>query len=506
MPTCPRTRPAPVLIFALLAIAAALNLLGCAKAPEEEAPPADLTISRSSAVASPALTDGWIGFLEGLEEGRRAIEDPAFFPPEPSDRNLGEGYRYLLGHLARIIEAQTQQHPDFPYFQRSVRMLSKWTLENPDTMYLSAAIDADGVYRIRGRALDATEWRTSERGRTGLRAPRVVIFQTTTASIGQTGELAEMGNCRNQTLDALDQFEIELDDEGRFEIIVAARRPRGYEGHFLASRAEAPCPSAFGTTTFRMREATQLNVREIFSDWDEEVPLDLEIVRLDMRGVPRPPRSSAEMGRHLGEIGRLVGNQIKFWNRLHELGLEVNGDRNQDGKMAMPLNDMNQPSPPFIAGGTAGAGQLYSSGTFELPDDQALVVRVETPTEPHYIGFQLSNLWGESPDQANYVSSQTGTQNPVASDGARYYVISKQDPGTPGWLSTTGLSKATMSMRFIYSEAVPRDQLPSIETFTVGLDQVWDVMPPDTSIVTSGDRRRQVDARQRHIQRRWRQY
>ena len=184
----------------------------------------------------------------------------------------------------------------------------------------------------------------------------------------------------------------------------------------------------------------------------------------------------------------------------------MNGDRNQDGKQALPQNDINQPSPPFIAGGTAGAGQLYSSGVFELPDDQALVVRVEAPIEPHYIGFQLSNLWGESPDQANYVSSQTGTQNPIASDGARYYVISKRDPGTPGWLSTTGLAKAAMAMRFIYSEAVPRDQLPSTKTFTVNVDRVRDVMPADTPVVTSGERRRQVDSRQRHIQRRWRQY
>ena len=104
---------------------------------------------------------------------RGAIENPAFFPPEPTDRNLAEGYRYLLGHLARIIEAQTQRDPDFPYFQRSVRMLSKWTIDNPDTMYLSATIDAEGIYRIRGRALDTTEWRTGERGRIGERAPRV---------------------------------------------------------------------------------------------------------------------------------------------------------------------------------------------------------------------------------------------------------------------------------------------------------------------------------------------
>ncbi|MEM9177866.1 MAG: hypothetical protein AAGC67_21880, partial [Myxococcota bacterium] len=409
-----------------------LLVAGCALVrPAEPEPevPSSVTVSGESAVAPPALRRGWVDFVRGLEDARRAIEDPAYFPPEPTDRNLAEGYRYLLGHLARIIEAQTQRDPDFPYFQRSVRMLSKWTIDNPDTMYLSASIDAEGVYRVRGRALDTTEWRTSERGLRGPRAPRTVIFQTATAVIGQTGQLAEMSACRNQTLDALDHFDLELDAEGRFEIIVAARRPRGYTGPFLASRAEVPCPSVFGTTTYRMRDATQLNVREIFSDWDDEIPLELEIVRLDMRGRARPPRTSAEMGLDLGQIGRLVANQVAFWNRLHELGLEVNGDRNGDGRQAMPLNDLNPPSPPFIAGGTARAGHLYAGGTLELGSDEALVIRVETPVEPHYVGFQLSNLWGESLDQANYVSSQTGAQNPVASDGARYYVVSEQDPG-----------------------------------------------------------------------------
>ncbi|MCR9094048.1 MAG: hypothetical protein NXI30_07515 [bacterium] len=482
---------------------------GCAlfgtSEPESEAP-ARVTVSAESAVAPVALGRGWVDFVQGLEDARTAIEDPTFFPPEPTDRNLAEGYRYLLGHLARIIEAQTQRDPDFPYFQRSVRMLSKWTIDNPDTMYLSATIDAEGVYRVRGRALDSRAWRTGERGGDGARAPRVVIFQTSTAVIGQTGQLEEMTACRNQTLDSLDQFDLELDDEGRFEIVVAARRPHDYEGHFLASRAEVPCPSVFGTTTYRMRNATQLNVREIFSDWNDEVPLELEIVRMDMRGMPRPPRSSAEMGLHLGQIGRLVANQVAFWNRLHELGLEVNGDRNGDGRQALPSNDLNPPSPPFIAGGTAGAGQLYAAGTLEIGNDEALVVRVESPVEPHYVGFQLSNLWGESPDQANYVSSQTGSQNPIASDGARYYVISKRDPGTPGWLATTGLEKATMSMRFLFDELPPRDQMPTLKTVVTPIEGVRDLLPADTPVVSTADRRREVDVRQRHIQRRWRQY
>jgi hypothetical protein len=486
-----------------------VGTLGCAGLGGGESEPeaaTTITFERGSEVTPPALEQGWVGFLEGLDQARRAVEDPALFPPPPTDRNLAEGYRYLLGHLARIIEAQTQRHPDFPYFQRSVRMLSKWTIDNPDTMYLSASIDAAGVYRIRGRALDTSAWRSSARGGKGRRAPLVVIFQTTTAMIGQTGNLSELRDCRNQTLDSIDQFELPVDREGRFEILVAAERPSDYEGAFLDSRAELPCQTPFGTTTYRLRDATQLNVREIFSDWNEEVPLELEIVRLDMRGAPRPPRTSAEMGLHLGEIGRRLANQIKYWNQLHELGLEVKGDRDGDGRRALPLNDLNPPTPPFIAGGTAGAGQLYSAGTFELGPDEALVVRVESPIEPHYLGFQLANLWGESLDQANYVSSATGSQNPVASDGARYYVVSAGDPGTAGWLDTTGLGKVTMSMRFIFREAPARDEMPSIKTFATRLDDVRSVLPEDFPSVAPAERRRQVDARQRHIQRRWRQY
>ncbi|MAG30147.1 MAG: hypothetical protein CL908_04535 [Deltaproteobacteria bacterium] len=499
-----RISAGPSSLLALLLLSACTS--GPSGAPASASSPGVIELPATSDVAPAALTEGWVDFLEGLAQARRAIEDPSFFPPAPNDRNLAEGYRYLLGHLARIIEAETQRHPDFPYFQRSVTMMAKWTIENPDAMYLSATIAADGTYRVLGRALDTREWRTSERGRGGPRAPRVVIFQTTTAVVGQTGSLAEMTECRSQTLDSIDQFQIELDDQGRFEILVAAQRPSDYDGHFLTTRRELPCPSPSGTTTRRMREATQLNVREIFSDWNDEVPLELEIVRLDMRGAPRPPRTSAEMGLHLGQIGRRLANQIAFWNLLHEFGLEVKGDRNQDGRLALPLNDLNPPAPPFIAGGTAGAGQLYSAGSFELEADDALVVRVEAPVEPHYVGFQLGNLWGEGPDQANYVSSQTGTQNPVSSDGARWYVISASDPGTPGWIDTTGLPKLTMSMRFIYRENLPQEEMPTIETFAAKIANVREILPVDTPTITPEERRNQVYARQRHIQRRWRQY
>ena len=95
---------------------------------------------------------------------------------------------------------------------------------------------------------------------------------------------------------------------------------------------------------------------------------------------------------------------------------------------ALPIRTWTgTPRPPFSAGGVAGARQLYSGGTFELEDDEALVVKIDLRgTDPHYVGFHLGNLWGESADQATYVSSLSGAQLATEADGARYYVVSKR--------------------------------------------------------------------------------
>ncbi len=468
--------------------------------PAKAAPPSEVDSS-----ADP-LDRGWRAFIEGLEAGREEVRHPWLQGPAPEGRDLAEGYRYLLGHLVRIAEFEAIQHADVPYFQRYVRMMSKWTIDNPDTLYLGAPIDPSGRYRVEGRVADTREWRTGERADVFPKAPRVVTFQTTTAQVGQTGSLAEFATCRNQTLGAVRHFQIEPDAEGRFEILIAAERPADYEGLFLPTRAAMRCRDREGNTVTREREATSLNVREIFSDWDRERALELEIVRVDGPTRQRPPTDPEAMGEVLTQIGAQVPNQIRFWNRLHEQGLEVLDDRNGDGRQSLPLNGINPPSPPFIAGGTAGAGQLYAAGTYQLEEDQALIVRVEAPHEPYYLGFQLANLWGESLDQASYVSSRTGGQLPVASDGARYYVVAHRDPGVLGWVDTTGIRHGTISMRFIYEHTPEGEALPSATARLVGVDEVRSLLPQDTPQIDRAARLEEIARRQSHIRRRFRQY
>jgi hypothetical protein len=61
-------------------------------------------------------------------------------------------------------------------------------------------------------------------------------------------------------------------------------------------------------------------------------------------------------------------------------------------------------------------------------------------------------------------------------------------------------------MRFIFRENPPRSDMPTIKTYATKLANVREHLPADTRQVSPDERRREVDGRQRHIQRRWRQY
>ena len=116
-------------------------------------------------------------------------------------------------------------------------------------------------------------------------------------------------------------------------------------------------------------------MREIFSDWENEIPLELDIVRLDSAGLSKPPINIEQLTTKLNNIAKEVPNQIRFWNLIMEFPLEVARDANQDGQRNLPVNGINQPAPPFTAGGVAGAKQIYASGVFDFADDEALVIQ-----------------------------------------------------------------------------------------------------------------------------------
>ncbi len=120
------------------------------------------------------LRAAWDEMIAQLARARDAIEDPQLYPPPPTDRNLAEGYRYLLGFLYGAIERSCGD-PSFPYFRRALQPMDKGTIDNADAIYLCAPLDGAGTYRVTGRAQDHRHWR-GERPGSGRKAPQYVIF------------------------------------------------------------------------------------------------------------------------------------------------------------------------------------------------------------------------------------------------------------------------------------------------------------------------------------------
>ncbi len=159
-----------------IAVAVALGLLiyWATDTPEESAGTTDIAAIAELYADNPSISelqDAWQGFVDGISRGRDGIDEtlrarsplpPVGIDPDiPTDRNLVDGYRYVFGYVARLIEEEIQQDGRFPYFNRSMTLLNKWTGDNADQIYLNAAIDAEDRYRIEGKAASVANWRST---------------------------------------------------------------------------------------------------------------------------------------------------------------------------------------------------------------------------------------------------------------------------------------------------------------------------------------------------------
>ena len=149
---------------------------------------------------------------------------------------------------------------------------------------------------------------------------------------------------------------------------------------------------------------------------------------------------------------------------------------------------------------------LYAGGVFDLKPDEALIIENRIQLEPHYVGFQLGNLWGESMEYANKVGSLNGHQVSADPDGIIRLVIAHDDPMVPNWLDTNGHSEGFMSPRWAYSETPAREQWPIITALKVPFKDIRSHLPTSTAIVTKEQRKEQIAKRQQHVQKRFRAF
>ena len=135
--------------------------------------------------------------IENIYAARDAIDNPELFPVPASERNLAEGYRYVLGFLLAAIE-RSLADPLYPRFRRAIQPMNRSTIDNSDAVYLATEIDGNHSYVVRGKALDSRHWR-GQPPLDGPRAPQYVIFELASGYAGDSGSLRRCAPGRAST-------------------------------------------------------------------------------------------------------------------------------------------------------------------------------------------------------------------------------------------------------------------------------------------------------------------
>ena len=465
-------------------------------------------MTEKSPEAKQQLRTAWDEMIQALQDARDAIDQPQLMPPPDTERNLAEGYRYLMGYVHSAVERAFHSDPVRPHFRNALSVITRSTIDNADAIYFSTAIDGRKSYRLYGKPGDTRHWHGEEPVKTGRKAPHYVIFETTSGEMpGDSGSLMELRPGVKAQTGRLDSSHIALNDDGSFEILLAPERPEGHTGNFISTLRSIKPKASAQSTEPTLRYANHISGRQLFNDWEHEEAIHFEIIQLGGEGSHKAPYCADQAALELKQFGNIVRNQMHFWNAFWTILMGTYGAR--EGSIpgvAFPRNSFNTVN---AASGATGGGQstnLYAGGVFELQPDEALVIENRILLKPQYVGFQIGNLWGESIEYADQIGSLNGHQMATDTDGVLRIVVAHSDPGVPNWIDTTGHGEGFMTPRWTYSETPSPEDWPEITAKKVPFSRIRQYLPADTGIVTAEQRREQIRIRQMHVQKRYRMF
>jgi len=304
---------------------------------------------------------------------------------------------------------------------------SRWGIDNPDSVYRVIPIAGDERYRISGRV---AEPRLSEN-----------YFTLWDESFN--------------TVDVLNGSELLLDGERRFTITVDGD-PAGDRPNHIRS---APA-------------AKEFYIRDVVQDWSVETPNEFEIERLG--GEPsRPALALDEQAELTAAFMLRYADSTVRWNQqaydkpANELQFKI--DRETDGALR---------------------NQIYILGHFDLEDDRALIIDVNTGGAGYFVA-PITNCWGTTNDIVHRTSSLNLAQSVPNADGSYTFVLAKQDPGVHNWLDPCDMGEGILTLRWAeFSEGRPTPEVAATSR-VVSLPKLGDALPEETTFVTPEERAQQ---------------
>ena len=308
---------------------------------------------------------------------------------------------------------------------------SRWGLDNPDSVYRVIPISGDERYRITGRVAE----------------PRLPENYFT------------LWDPSMNTVDVLDGSGLALESDGSFEIFVDSD-PAGDRPNHVRS---AP-------------DAHEFYIRDVLQDWSVDTPNTLAIERLG--GPPSSPaRTLDEQAELTAEFMlKYADSTLRFNRQAYDKPvntLEFRIDRDTDGALR---------------------NQLYIMGHFDLEDDQALVIDVDTGGAGYFIA-PITNYWGTTNEVVHRTGSLNRAQAVANDDGTITLVLSRHDPGVPNWLDPTDMREGILTLR--WAEFPDGRPSPSVGATSrvVAMEKLRDALPPETPAFSEADRARQCAER-----------
>lgn len=390
-----------------------------------------------------ALTQAVQALAATLTESADFIRHHPFYT---DDLNRAAGMAFLSHMLLWSLQYKLNQDPDYPFF-RVLDFNTRVGGDNPDQRYLMCPIRGGENYRI---------WGTKG----SVRRLDLQVYAGTPWKKGA-----------GRSASALAMEDIRFNPDGSFEITLSQKRAAG-------NWLENP------------PDSTEVLVRQIISDWRTELPGEVHIDRVGYEGALKPALNSAEVARRINAVAEELKSQTHAWP-------EQSLTRTMQG---VPANTL--PSAVDLSARGGMAGRYMSVGSFELGDDEALVVTM-WPSPANYQAIQLMDDWMSSLEYANRQTSLTTDQAYLSKDGAYHFVIASRDPGVQNWLDTMGLRHGGIIIRYdgMRKQTIPPKQMPVAKK--IKLARLRRALPKDTPTTTPVQREATIKDRRRQVQRRF---
>ena len=317
-----------------------------------------------------------------------------------------EGMRWLLRAVAMSVEVAADANPRRPYFQRMDTLVRKVGGDNPDAEYEFAAIDGQYDYKITGN----------------IGSVRYLGF---TFNAGQ-------GTTTRRQFAYLSDKTLELDQDGNFTLILS-QEPINTSGQWI----QIP------------DDASGILVRQYIAYRKKE---ELPTLNIDVLGSPIQFSPVTDQ-----EIADAIISTSYAFLSLTTLHHRVLPELMEETNVFIKATSDN------LGGAISGNDNLYMIGSYQLEDDEALIMLVQPP-KTRYWNIALESRWHETADYLHRPTSMTLDEVNYNEDGSVEFIVAHKDPGHPNWLDTSGHNFGFITLRWLdaMDEDVPMPELQVI--------------------------------------------